>query len=130
MIIRSVADRHRESEINKTNFAQFLCALHPDMRQQWSKRMSELLRCDGYLVCLKFPLYKDPMLPGPPWGLWGVHWDLLARGGDGVANIGIAPEIGKKDQLMGQFERVLYSKPARTYESGTGTDMLSIYARK
>ncbi|KAJ5927617.1 thiol methyltransferase [Penicillium verrucosum] len=108
----------------------FLCALHPDMRQQWSKRMSELLRSDGYLVCLEFPLYKDPTLPGPPWGLQGVHWDLLARGGDGIANIHIAPEIAHEDQLMGQFKRVLHTKPARTYESGIGTDMLSIYARK
>jgi hypothetical protein len=70
------------------------------------------------------------MLPGPPWGLQGVHWDLLARGGDGVANIHIAPEIAHEDRLMGQFKRLLYAKPARTYESGKGTDMLSIYARK
>lgn len=92
--------------------------------------MGELLRRDGYLVCLEFPLYKDPMLPGPPWGLQGVYWDLLVRGGDGVANIGIASKFVREDQLMGQFRRVLHVKPARSYECGIGTDMLSIYARK
>ncbi|KAI9034756.1 uncharacterized protein KD926_005701 [Aspergillus affinis] len=108
----------------------FLCALHLDMRQQWSKRMEGLIRCDGYLVCLEFPLYKDKALPGPPWGLQGVHWDLLARGGNGIDNIDMAPEITQECQLGGQFKRVLYIKPARSYESGQGTDMLSVYALK
>ncbi|KAE8389089.1 thiol methyltransferase [Aspergillus alliaceus] len=108
----------------------FLCALHPDMRRQWAARMAGLLRDDGYLVCLEFPLYKDPALLGPPWGLQGVHWDLLARGGDGVPNSGTAPEITEADQLSGRFKRVLYIKPARSYEVGQGTDMLSVYARK
>ncbi|KAB8067988.1 S-adenosyl-L-methionine-dependent methyltransferase [Aspergillus leporis] len=108
----------------------FLCALHPDLRWQWAARMAGLLRGDGYLVCLEFPLYKDPALLGPPWGLHGVHWDLLARGGDGVANSGTAPEITETDQLGGRFKRVLYVKPARSYEIGKGTDMLSVYALK
>ncbi|KAL3265158.1 hypothetical protein ABHI18_000063 [Aspergillus niger] len=89
----------------------FLCALHPDMRRQWAARMAGLLRDDGYLVCLEFPLYKDPALLGPPWGLQGVYWDLLVRGGDGVPSSSTTPEVAEADQLG-------------------GTDMLSVYARK
>jgi hypothetical protein len=75
-------------------------------------------------------MYKDSALPGPPWGLNGVHWDLLARGGDGIANIGTSPEDTDVDKLGGKFRRLLYVKPARSYEQGNGTDMLSIYERK
>lgn len=107
------------------------------MRQAWATRMADLLRSGGLLVCLEFPMYKDPTLPGPPWGLKGVHWDLLARGGDGIiANIGTEAESTagtqeeEADQFRGQFERILYMKPPRSYESGKGTDMLSVYVRK
>lgn len=73
-------------------------------------------------------MYKDPKLPGPPWGLNGVHWDLLARGGDGLVTGG-EKEAGE-ELPEGQFTRRLYIKPERTYEMGKGTDMLSIYVRK
>lgn len=99
------------------------------MRKQWASRMKELLRPDGLLVCLEFPMFKDHALPGPPWSLNGVHWDLLARGGDGVTNVTSAPE-STTDQLDGHFKRVLYVKPSRSYEQGRGTDMLSVYAPK
>lgn len=112
---------------------QFLCALHPSLRQQWAARMSDLLPSGGLLVCLEFPMYKDPTLPGPPWGLKGVHWDLLSRGGDGIANIvGIESESmgGGGGTGGGQFERILYVKPRRSYEQGKGMDMLSVCVRK
>ncbi|PYH45963.1 thiol methyltransferase [Aspergillus saccharolyticus JOP 1030-1] len=105
----------------------FLCALHPTMRPQWAARMAELLIPGGQLVCLEFPLYKDPSLPGPPWGLKGVHWNLLAEGGDGIVH----PEQNDKEPRPpnAKFTRTLYVKPARSYESGRGTDMLSLYTR-
>ena len=99
------------------------------MRSQWASRMADLLSPGGLLVCLEFPMYKDPALPGPPWGLNGAHWDLLARGGDGIANIGAPPEVRDVDRL-GKFQRLLYVKPARSYEQGKGADMLSVYERK
>jgi hypothetical protein len=107
--------------------AQFLCALHPARRRDWSSRMASLLKKGGLLVCLEFPMYKDPKLPGPPWGLKGVHWDLLSRGGDGLAAGDAGEESGSSN---GQFTRELYIKPERTYEMGKGTDMLSVYVRK
>ena len=73
-------------------------------------------------------MYKDPKLPGPPWGLSGVHWNLLAEGGDGFASE--EGDSGSKGQKRGQFRRMLYVKPARSYENGRGTDMLSVYVKK
>ncbi|KAE8356032.1 hypothetical protein BDV28DRAFT_154911 [Aspergillus coremiiformis] len=108
----------------------FLCALHPQMRPQWVARMGQLVAPDGVLICLEFPMYKDPTHAGPAWGLNGVHWDLLARGGDGVQNIGKKAEVDQIDQLPGQFKRLLYLKPVRSYEAGRGEDMLSVYALK
>ncbi|KAI1370435.1 S-adenosyl-L-methionine-dependent methyltransferase [Hypoxylon crocopeplum] len=105
----------------------FLCALPPEMRKDWAKRMSELLSPTGILVCLEFPLYKDLKIPGPPWGLKGVHWNILAEGDDGIIDEESAKEIGR---LRGRFERALYFKPPRSYEAGQGTDMLSVWRLK
>ncbi|EQL03908.1 thiopurine S-methyltransferase family protein [Ophiocordyceps sinensis CO18] len=104
----------------------FLCAIHPEMRKHWAVRMSELLAPSGVLVCLEFPLYKHLGAPGPPWGLRGVHWNILAQGEDGMVD-----ESSKKVvSANGQFHRVLYFKPPRSYENGRGTDMLSVWALK
>ncbi|OCK74852.1 hypothetical protein K432DRAFT_468068 [Lepidopterella palustris CBS 459.81] len=64
----------------------FLCAMHPNMRRLWEKRMAELLKPGGLLICLEFPLWKDLKSPGPLWGLKGVYWDFLAHGGDGASH--------------------------------------------
>lgn len=108
------------------NLLQFLCALHPTMRAQWASRMADLLVPEGLLICLEFPLYKDLSLPGPPWPLRGVYWNLLSEGGDEIVHSSMPEQNAKK----GKFERKWYIKPERSYESGKGTDMLSIYARK
>ncbi|KAL3488602.1 S-adenosyl-L-methionine-dependent methyltransferase [Aspergillus germanicus] len=92
----------------------FLCALHSSMRGRWAERMEGLLKPGGLLVCLEFPMYKDTGLPGPPWGVNGVHWELLADGDSGA----------------GSFTRKVYVRPKRTYEVGKGTDMISVYERK
>ncbi|KAL5003360.1 S-adenosyl-L-methionine-dependent methyltransferase [Aspergillus recurvatus] len=92
----------------------FLCALHPAQRTRWAERMAELLHPGGMVVCLEFPMYKDPALPGPPWGVKGVHWELLAGG----------------DAGQGEFKRRVYVQPERTLEVGRGTDMISVYERK
>ncbi|KAJ5728078.1 hypothetical protein N7493_004408 [Penicillium malachiteum] len=106
----------------------FLCALHPTMRSQWASRMADLLIPGGLLVCLEFPLFKDPDHPGPPWPLQGVHWNLLAEGGDGIMYPPTSDQKGDLGRV--NFERKWYIKPERSYESGQGADMLSVYARK
>ncbi|TQB73575.1 hypothetical protein MPDQ_005679 [Monascus purpureus] len=108
----------------------FLCALHPKMRQQWAFRMADLLTPTGLLVCLEFPLWKDLKLPGPPWGLNGVHWNLLAEGGDGIFYDDGYGFRGGEGEGKGAFTRKLYVKPVRSYEQGRGTDMLSVYVKK
>ncbi|KAH9203791.1 thiol methyltransferase [Leptodontidium sp. 2 PMI_412] len=107
----------------------FLCALLPETRKSWATRMGDLLKPDGLLICLEFPLYKDPKLPGPPWGLKGIHWDLLARGGSGLLDHGVLEEESSTS-LEGQFLRVLHIKPGVSYENGKGTDMLSVWGKK
>ncbi|KAJ5675660.1 hypothetical protein N7462_008557 [Penicillium macrosclerotiorum] len=111
----------------------FLCALHPEQRLKWAASMSRILKPGGLLVCLEFPLYKDPKLPGPPWGVKGAHWDLLSRGRSGIIT-GEVGDDGKEknfsEEEKGEFHRALYVKPARSYEVAKGTDMLSVYVRK
>ncbi|KAI1135623.1 S-adenosyl-L-methionine-dependent methyltransferase [Hypoxylon sp. FL0543] len=105
----------------------FLCALHPGMRKDWACRMSDLLAQNGVLACLEFPLYKELTAPGPPWGLKGVHWDILAEGGDGIIDEKSPCATG---ELQGRFGRIAYFKPQRSYENGKGTDMSSVWKLK
>ncbi|RKP26705.1 thiol methyltransferase 1, partial [Syncephalis pseudoplumigaleata] len=46
----------------------FLCAIQPEQRSEWGRRMAELIRPGGLLVTLMFPL--DPsLMTGPPFSL-------------------------------------------------------------
>ncbi|KAG8425579.1 hypothetical protein J3458_002265 [Metarhizium acridum] len=101
----------------------FLCALLPEMRRDWGRRMRELVAPTGILVCLEFPMYKDLKAVGPPWGLNGVYWNILAEGKDGVIEE-TGEETGAEN---GPFKRVMYFKPPRSYEAGRGTDMVSVW---
>ncbi|RKK06685.1 hypothetical protein BFJ68_g17884 [Fusarium oxysporum] len=105
----------------------FLCALLPEMREPWLARIRQLLAPKGVLVCLEFPLHKPLDAPGPPWGLSGVYWDLLAEGGHGM----LQKENEKTGDGRGLFQRVEYFKPCRNHEQfGGGTDMMSVWAWK
>ncbi|CAN6674995.1 hypothetical protein TRVA0_077S00166 [Trichomonascus vanleenenianus] len=104
----------------------FLCALHPTLRVKWLASMTNFLADDGLLVCLEFPMYKDLSAEGPPWGLNGVHWDLLASGRDGILHT--RKEADESEN--GRFKRIVYFKPERTHEMGQGTDMLSVWTKK
>jgi hypothetical protein len=99
------------------------------MRRPWADRMAELLTPGGLLICLEFPLWKDVRLPGPPWGLKGVYWDLLACGGNGLIDDGGEDKPLPASNRV-QFVRELYTKPARSYEQGKGEDMLSLWRRQ
>ena len=92
--------------------------------------MIKLLNPTGILVCLEFPLYKDLDARGPPWGLKGVHCNLLGEGGDGLLRetdvVDDSPDVCAE---MGPCRRLLYYKPDRTYDVGksTETDMISVW---
>ncbi|KAB5554974.1 S-adenosyl-L-methionine-dependent methyltransferase [Coniochaeta sp. 2T2.1] len=64
----------------------FFCALPPEARPKWAKRMSGLLNPDtGRLICLEWPLGKDPSMGGPPWGLTAETYAAhLSRPGEEV----------------------------------------------
>ncbi|CAN9413189.1 unnamed protein product [Alternaria alternata] len=106
----------------------FLCALLPEMRKDWAERMKSLLSPTGVLVCLEFPMWKPLKDQGPPWGLNGVHWNLLAEGADGLFD-----ESGNLlggGQEKGSFERVVYWKPPVSFKQSRGEDMLSVWKLK
>jgi hypothetical protein len=92
------------------NRLQFLCAMPPELRPAWAKRMAELVKpASGYLVCLEFPLYKGLETGGPPWGLTSkVYEELLSE----------------------RFEKIIHYKPGRTHPIGAGTDYMAVWRRK
>ncbi|KAF8423307.1 S-adenosyl-L-methionine-dependent methyltransferase [Tirmania nivea] len=103
-------ERQAEGAVDLIYDYTFLCALHPTLRPQWAKQMTNLLaKGTGLLICLEFPLYKSLELPGPPWGLRSHIYDEL---------------------LSENFELVERYKPEKTYKIGEGTDMLSVWRRK
>jgi SAM-dependent methyltransferase len=108
----------------------FLCALPPELRPQWSKRMSELLAPNGSLICLEFPLAKPPNEGGPPHGLSSeLYVQLFKEPGRDVRyaeNGQVAPEDRSLDHPAGLL-RVAHWSPARQPPGGNGTDMISIW---
>lgn len=44
----------------------FLCAIEPERREDWARRVDALLAPDGELVTLIFPIVDQPMNPGGP----------------------------------------------------------------
>ena len=103
------------------------------MRQRWGQRMFDVLHPAGLLICLEFPLYKDPTIRGPPWGVSeDVYRDVLACGGSGVVHESASQECQGRTSLdqKGHFNRVLRIKPERSHVAGKGTDMLSVWIRK
>ena len=53
----------------------FLCALHPSVRNNWATKMSQLVRADGVLLTLIFPI-KELDDQGPP---YAVSLDLVRK---------------------------------------------------
>ncbi|KAG8960723.1 hypothetical protein FRC03_006226 [Tulasnella sp. 419] len=46
----------------------FFCAIPPELRETWGKRMTEIIRPGGYLVALVFPI-DGPRNTGPPFSI-------------------------------------------------------------
>jgi methyl halide transferase len=92
--------------------------------------MSDILSPDGHLICVEFPTYKDPLLPGPPWALPpDVYVGHLGKPGENVpyderGRIQLDPSgrIGK-----GGLERIAHWQAERTHDIGKGTDWVSIW---
>jgi methyl halide transferase len=119
-----------------SNTRQFLSALPPSLRPNWSKRYGELLAPDGLVVCLEFPTYKEPSSGGPPWALppkiYAAH---LPRPGKELpyAEDGelVESEIGEPSK--NGLRRIAHFQPKRTHEIGYSkdgkvTDWISVWA--
>ncbi|TKA30724.1 hypothetical protein B0A50_02444 [Salinomyces thailandicus] len=109
----------------------FLCALPPALRPAWAKRMSDLLSPTGHLICLEFPLKKEPRLGGPPHGLTcELYEQLLKQPGTEVKYDSggyVIVEEGGVGRADGALTRVARWKAERTHEVGKGGDYVSVW---
>ena len=62
--LASQYDNHFDYVIEQTCF----CAIHPDKREEYEKLVSRILKTNGKLIGLWFPLDKDINDGGPPYG--------------------------------------------------------------
>lgn len=108
----------------------FLCALPPDLRPRWAKRMSRLVGPTGKLICLEWPLGKDPKQGGPPFGVTPELFEgLLSRPGEQVkydeAGVLVRDSSGSRSDVgLVKVDRFM---PSRTHESTKGNDHVSIW---
>ncbi|ODA80590.1 hypothetical protein RJ55_03549 [Drechmeria coniospora] len=115
----------------------FLCALPPEARPRWAKRIANLVHSKGRLVCLEFPSGKPLSDPGPPWGLNPELYEaLLATPGEepeyeADGTVVYTPCAKPRDDAL---YRLSIIKPTRTHKAGTaddGTvlDFISVWTR-
>lgn len=133
-----LADFFKDDFFSQTNGGKFdlifdytfLCALPPEIRHDWAKRMSELLAPDGKLVCLEWPLGKDPKEGGPPHGLTSnLYESLFSRPGEQVkyGELGIVEPESNVEKSDNALVRAAHYRPERTHSAGKETDYVSIW---
>ncbi|PHH69105.1 hypothetical protein CDD80_7013 [Ophiocordyceps camponoti-rufipedis] len=115
----------------------FLCALAPQDRPRWAKRITQLLMPGGRLVCLEYPSWKPMSEPGPPWGVSPELYEAL------LSAPGEAPAYGADGSVVADpiaqpchdaLHRLGIIKPTRTHDAGTGLDgsvldFISVWSR-
>ena len=108
----------------------FLCALPPSLRPRWAARMSQLLSPDGRLICLEYPLGKDPKRGGPPHGLQHeLYEQLFAKPGQEV-NYNLSGHVCedrsgvKTDNALVKVDEWI---PERIFEPQKGQIMVSVW---
>lgn len=112
----------------------FFCALPPVLRHKWAARQSQLLSKEGRLVCLEFPLYKDPKTGGPPFGMNAETYVAhLSRPGVELKYDEAGYPEGREEEFVKArdervaLERVDRWKAVRTHKIGEGTDHVSVW---
>ncbi|QIX00017.1 hypothetical protein AMS68_005534 [Peltaster fructicola] len=106
----------------------FLCALPPEMRPQWAKRMSDLLAPEGTLICVEFPLGKPLSAGGPPHGLNSTVYEALFRSPGREITHNNAGEAENSGTAQGhRLRRIAHWAPARSHHAGQGKDMVSLW---
>ena len=104
--------------------SQFFCALPPEGRPKWAKRMAQLLKPDGgRLVCLEWPLVKPFASGGPPWGVapeaYAAHLSHPGEELEYNENGLVDRSVPTTPNPSGALHRLARIKPARTHKSGT-----------
>ena len=99
-------------------------------RPSWALRMASLLSPSGRLICLEFPLYKEPSTGGPPFGVQKeVYEQHLARPGEDLEYrdgfVLAHPETKPNPKGLICLDRW---KLERTHKVGEGTDHTSVWA--
>ncbi|QQR91504.1 MAG: methyltransferase domain-containing protein [Myxococcales bacterium] len=69
VIVHDFFSFHSESPFDLIWDYTFLCAIQPEQRQAWAKKMKELLSPKGELITLLFPVTSGPKDQGPPFPL-------------------------------------------------------------
>lgn len=107
----------------------FLCALPPELRPAWAKKMSDLLSATGILICLEFPLAKPAASGGPPHGLSEqLYLELFKQPGEEIeyGSDQFAVATGREASASG-LKRVDRWVPERSHQAGQGTDSVSLW---
>ncbi|POY72450.1 hypothetical protein BMF94_4276 [Rhodotorula taiwanensis] len=87
----------------------FFCAINPSMRASWGKRYGEVIRPNGVLICLAFPIDGNRE-GGPPFSVSEEAYDA-ALGGD--------------------FDKIYSKQPTKLAEGrAAGRDRMLVYKRK
>lgn len=90
--------------------------------------MSTLLNSRGRLICLEFPLYKDPATGGPPFALReDTYLQHLTWPGEELEyddGLVIPKMLTSKSESLIRLDRW---KPERTHKIGEGTDHISVW---
>lgn len=110
-----------------TRLLQFFCAMTPDMRPAWAKRMSELLRDSpqSNLVCLEFPVTKPAKSGGPPFGVPPkTYVEHLSHPGENIPYDadGYVKSNPLEPIAPGGLEKVGHWHPADTHKVGKDKD--------
>ncbi|TBU33212.1 thiol methyltransferase 1 [Dichomitus squalens] len=78
----------------------FFVAILPPRRPEWGRKMAEIVKPGGYLICLVFPIL-DPTDTGPPFFVRPEHYDEVLGDGwekvlDEVPKISMESHVGKE----------------------------------
>lgn len=92
----------------------FLCALHPEMRQDWAKAWALHLAPGGKLITLIFPIEEDGRI-GPPWPVQPkLYEDLLLPLGFKLVHMEAVPEEQSHPGRGGRENIAVWEAPSQT----------------
>ena len=119
---------------------KFFCALEPNARASWAKRMTELLasHAQANLICLEFPTMKPPSKGGPPFASPPkAYMEHLSHPGEEIdyEQEGSVRMNPLRPSSTGGLERVGHWHPADTHnigksENGEVEDWISVWRHR